>query len=296
MHSCGYYDEKGWCRSGVEGNRGENCRSEETYRGLNDEGDGQSVADDMLQLASGKSVPVMMNCAALSDPEKTKSLRLPILRGEIGGREVDVMRDTGCEGVVVRRHLVDAGQLTGECCLLLRIDNTALLAEKAVINLRTPFLSREVKAMCIPDAICDVIVGNVDGASSPEDPDMSVIVGAAMTRAQAKRDAVTKPLRVADMERHGGVEREQLIKLQQEDPRIQELVDADRTSRRGGKVVSFEKARGIVYRQYEDPGRNVSIKQVMLPQVTARICDVSSPRFPDWSRSWDQENEGQSSQ
>ncbi|GFS13603.1 hypothetical protein ElyMa_006726300 [Elysia marginata] len=53
---------------------------------------------------------------------------------------------------------------------------------------------------------CDVIVGNVDGARSPEDPDMSVMVGAAMTRAQTKRDAVTKPLRVPDMERHGGVD------------------------------------------------------------------------------------------
>ncbi|GFS16804.1 Gypsy retrotransposon integrase-like protein 1 [Elysia marginata] len=68
------------------------------------------------------------------------------------------------------------------------------------------------------------------------------------------------------MERHVGVDREQLIKLLQEDSRIQELVDADRTSRRGGKVVSFEKARGIVFRRYEDPGRNVSIKQVVLPE------------------------------
>ncbi|GFR81479.1 Pol polyprotein [Elysia marginata] len=71
------------------------------------------VKDGMLQLASGKSVPVMMNCAALSDLEKTNSLCLPILRGEIDGREVDVKRDTGCEGVVVRRQLVDMGQLTG---------------------------------------------------------------------------------------------------------------------------------------------------------------------------------------
>ncbi|GFR58247.1 hypothetical protein ElyMa_000025200 [Elysia marginata] len=214
------------------------------------------VKDGMLELVSGKSVPVVMNCVALSDPEKTNSLRLPILRGEIDGREVNVMRDTGCEGVVVRRQLADVGQLTGECCLLLRIDNTALLAEKADINLRTPFLSGEVKALCIPDAICDVIVGNVDGARSPEDPDMSVMVGAATTRAQAKGDLVTKPLRGPDMERHGGVDREQLIKLQQEDPRIQELVDVGRTSRRGGKIVSFEKARGIVYRRYEDPGHN----------------------------------------
>ncbi|GFR58041.1 reverse transcriptase [Elysia marginata] len=96
---------------------------------------------------------------------------------------------------------------------------------------------------------------------------MSVIVGAATTRAQAKCDAVTKPLRVPDMERYRGVDREQLIKLHQEDPRIQELVDAGRTSRRGGKVVSFEKMRGIVYRRYEDPGHNVSIKQVVLPKL-----------------------------
>ncbi|GFN97916.1 retroviral-like aspartic protease 1 [Plakobranchus ocellatus] len=103
------------------------------------------------------------------------------------------MCDTGCEGVVVRKQLVDASQLIGECCLLLRIDNTALLAEKAVISLRTPFLSGEVKALCIPDAICGVIVGIVEGARSPKNPDMSVMVGAATTRVQVKREAVTKP-------------------------------------------------------------------------------------------------------
>ncbi|GFR76631.1 zinc finger protein [Elysia marginata] len=137
------------------------------------------------------------------------------------------------------------------------MDNTALLAEKGVIHVRTPFLGGKVKALCILDAICDVIVGNVDGARSPEDPDMSVMVSAATNRAQAKRDAVTKPLRVPDMERHGGVDGEQLIILQQEDPRIQELMNAGITSRRGGKAVSFEKARGIVYRRYEDPGQSV---------------------------------------
>ncbi|GFN91294.1 hypothetical protein PoB_001780000 [Plakobranchus ocellatus] len=180
------------------------------------------VEGGMLKLVSGKSVPVMTNCAALRDLEKTRSLGLLVLKGVIGGREVDVMRDTGCEGVVVRKQLVDASQLTGECCLLLRIDNTALLAEKAVISLRTPFLSGEVKALCILDAICDVIVGNVEGARSPEDP-MSVMVSAATTRVQAKREAVTKPLRVPDKDGHVGVDREQLIKLQQEDPRIQAL-------------------------------------------------------------------------
>ncbi|GFO50301.1 gypsy retrotransposon integrase-like protein 1 [Plakobranchus ocellatus] len=124
----------------------------------------------------------------------------------------------------------------------------------------------EVKALCIPDAICDVIVGNVEGARSSENPDMFVMVGAATTRAQAKREAVTKPLRVPDIERHVGVDRVQLIKLQQEDPRILALVDAGRTSRGGGKIVSFVKARGIVYRRYQDLGRNVDVKKVVPPK------------------------------
>ncbi|GFN94169.1 gypsy retrotransposon integrase-like protein 1 [Plakobranchus ocellatus] len=52
--------------------------------------------------------------------------------------------------------------------------------------------------------------------------------------------------------------------LTREDPRILALVDARRTSRIGRKVVSFEKERGIVYRRYEDLGRNVDVKQMVL--------------------------------
>ncbi|GFN97917.1 sulfotransferase [Plakobranchus ocellatus] len=39
------------------------------------------VEDGMLKLASGKSVPVMTNCAALRDWKKTRSLGLPVLKG-----------------------------------------------------------------------------------------------------------------------------------------------------------------------------------------------------------------------
>ncbi|GFO34300.1 reticulocyte-binding protein 2 homolog a [Plakobranchus ocellatus] len=38
------------------------------------------VEGGMLKLVSGKSVPVMTNCAALRDPEKTRSLGLPVLK------------------------------------------------------------------------------------------------------------------------------------------------------------------------------------------------------------------------
>ncbi|GFN79119.1 hypothetical protein PoB_000562500 [Plakobranchus ocellatus] len=71
------------------------------------------------------------------------------------------MRDTGCESVVVRRGLVEENQLTGESCLLIMIDKTELLAKWVAINLRSPYLCGEVKVLCIPDAICCVIVGSV---------------------------------------------------------------------------------------------------------------------------------------
>ncbi|GFO04582.1 reverse transcriptase [Plakobranchus ocellatus] len=94
----------------------------------------------MLQLMNGKAVPAVTNCAAMGDPKRTRDLRMPIPRKQIGGREVDVMRDTGCEGVVAPKGPAEECQLTGENSVLIKIDNIALLAVKAMINLRVPYL------------------------------------------------------------------------------------------------------------------------------------------------------------
>ncbi|GFN78215.1 hypothetical protein PoB_000472100 [Plakobranchus ocellatus] len=79
-------------------------------------------------------------------------------------------------------------------------------------------------------------------------------MGEATTKTQALRETVTV------------VDRDQLISFQQEDPAIQGLVGARKTARRGNKTASFEKIKIIVYLRFEDPGRNISIKQVVLPK------------------------------
>ena len=83
---------------------------------------------------------------------------------------------------MVRCGLVDDDQLTGKSCLFVRIDNTVLLAEKARIQVKTPYPSGEVEALCIPEAICDV-VGNVSDARNPDDPGKTAMVGDVTTRA-----------------------------------------------------------------------------------------------------------------
>ena len=99
-----------------------------------------------------------------------------------------MLRDTGCDGVVIRCGLVDDDQLTGKYSLVVRIDNTLLLAEKARIQVKTPYLSGKVEALCIPEVIRDLVVGNVPGARNPDDPDMTAMVGAVTTRAQARQE------------------------------------------------------------------------------------------------------------
>ncbi|GFO29053.1 Zinc finger protein [Plakobranchus ocellatus] len=66
--------------------------------------------------------------------------------------------------IVVRKGLVEESQLNSERCLLIRINNTALLTKKAEVNLKTPYVCGEVKTLYIPGAICDVIVRNSKGS------------------------------------------------------------------------------------------------------------------------------------
>ena len=111
------------------------------------------------------------------------------------------------------------------------------------------------------------MVGNVPGARNPDDPDMSVMVGAVTTRAQARQEAVWKPLRVPDAVKHTGVDRAELIRLQKKDYTIRKMGEAMTPTVRAGKTSSFEKKNGIVYRVYHDMARGgATTRQVVLPE------------------------------
>ena len=224
------------------------------------------VKDGLLQLADGSTIQVISSCGACSDMRPVEDLRLPVEKGLVGDKVVNVLRDTGCECVVVRRGLVDDSQLTGERCLITRIDNTKLLAEKAVIDVSTPYLHGKVEALCIPQAVCDLIVGNVSGARGPDDPDLSLVVGAASTRSRAKDEM--KPLNVPKIDDHFTVDRKKLIELQQSDDKIKNLIGKKMMLGRKGKTVSFEKKNGIIYRIYDNSSckHGAVLRQVVLPK------------------------------
>ena len=98
---------------------------------------------------------------------------MPVVKGRVGEKCVDVLRDTGCSGIVVKRDLVSEDQFTGDFNVMLLIDNTARKVPIAKIDVDTPYLKGQVEAQCLPDPIYVLVIGNVPGTRAADDPDMS---------------------------------------------------------------------------------------------------------------------------
>ena len=69
------------------------------------------IQNDQLLLACGKKVPLLSN--ACVEPLTGVRRKMPVVKGRVGEKTVDVLRDTGCSGVVVKKDLVGEDQFTG---------------------------------------------------------------------------------------------------------------------------------------------------------------------------------------
>ena len=74
---------------------------------------------------------------------------MPVVKGRVGEKPVDVLRDTGCSGIVMKRELVSDDQFTGDFNVMLLTDNRARNVPIAKIDVDTPYLKGQVKAQCL---------------------------------------------------------------------------------------------------------------------------------------------------
>jgi len=182
---------------------------------------------------------------------------MPVVKGKIGDKTVDVLRDTGCSGIVVKRQLVSEGQFTGDFNCMLLIDNTMRKVPIVRITVDTPHLSGEVDVQRLPDAIYDLIIGNVPGARPADDPDPSWQEACAVTtRSQATKDGKHTPLKVASSSKNAVVDRKELVRLQREDKSLEKYWDRRDIKVKRKHEVSFEEKDGVLYRSYKHPHVN----------------------------------------
>ena len=140
-----------------------------------------------------------------------------------------------------------------------------------------------MEAQCLPDAVYDVIVGNVPGARAADDPDPSwrdhvQEACAVTTRSQAKKVRKQIPLKVPSTNESPDVDREKLKQMQRDDESLQKYWEIDDVVVRGQPENSFEVKGGVLYRVYKHPYVNGDkpLKQVMVPvQLRNRIMEVA---------------------
>lgn len=74
------------------------------------EGIQSCIEGDQLLLACGKKIPLLSSVCV--EPLSGARDKMPVVKGKIGDKTVDVLRDTGWSGIVVKKELISEEQYT----------------------------------------------------------------------------------------------------------------------------------------------------------------------------------------
>ncbi|XP_065299248.1 uncharacterized protein [Dermacentor albipictus] len=120
-------------------------------------------------LQGGETVPIV-NMTLMRQGPRCDSGNLPVRRGFLESQPVSVLRDTGCNTVVVRLSMVPEDKMTGTKSPVLLLDRTIHYLPEAIVYLDSPFFTDVARVKCMQDPLYDVVLGNIEGARAPDDP------------------------------------------------------------------------------------------------------------------------------
>ncbi|XP_042148654.1 uncharacterized protein LOC121837179 [Ixodes scapularis] len=178
--------------------QGDSTKPKETNRGSAS----ACIEEGYVELRNGEKVPVVNTGLARKDLHMSEGL--PVVTGLVEGERARVLRDTGCNTVIVRRGLVHDKSLTGTKSLVYLLDRSVLMLPEAWVVVDTPYFKGRLRAKCMDDPIYDLILGNVDGVRRADDPDPNWSAEAAPAAPPLIRDRETP-------ERKDGCERETAV-------------------------------------------------------------------------------------
>ena len=143
---------------------------------------------------------------------------LPTAISTVNDKEVRVLRDTGCTGVVVRRSLVSDGQMLNKQSGATLINNYNQRCPMARINIDCPFFRGSTDALCIDDPAHDLVIGNIEGSKFP---DMTHFSSRVVNKKRSKKSRKNRKVKVADnfIRQH----RQELVLKQASDIKLKEI-------------------------------------------------------------------------
>ena len=135
---------------------------------------------------------------SVGSPIKVSSVisEMSTVQGLVGEKPVEVLRDTGCSGVIVSKDLVPKNAYTGRSQTMVMVDYSSRVVPEAKVSIDIPYYKEEVLALCVEKPLVGLIKGNIPGAHERNNPDINWVRALVVqTRAQAKREGVTSKLK-----------------------------------------------------------------------------------------------------
>ena len=227
---------------------------------------------DNKSLDVGKGLPRKDNKGTCHFPRS----RLPTAIGTVNGKEVRVLRDTGCTGVVVRRSLVSDGQMLNKQSGVTLINNYKQRCPMARINVDCPFFRGTTDALCIDDPAHDLVIGNVEGSKFP---DITHFSSGVVENKQSRKDR-RKNRKVKVVDKFIRQNRQELVLKQASDVKLKEIrrrvesgsVTKSRSFSSG--ETKFIRRNGLIYRHYKKNAK-VSLQLVVPSSLTHSVMNLA---------------------
>ena len=201
--------------------------------------------------------------------------RLLTAIGTVNDKEVRVLRDTGCTGVVVRRSLVSDGQMLNKQSGVTLINNYKQRCPMARIKIDSPFFRGTTDALCIDDPAHDLVIGNIEGSKFP---DITHFSSGVNRNKRSKKSRKNTKVKVAD--KFIRQNRQELVLKQASDIKLKEI----RRRVESGSVTksrSFSsgetkliRRNGLIYRHFKKNG-NVSLQLVVPSSLTHSVMNLA---------------------
>ena len=118
-----------------------------------------------------------MVITSVGSPIKVSSVssfsEMSTVQGFVGEKQLEVLRDTGCSGVIVSKDLVPESAYTERSHTMVMVDYSSRVVPEVNVSINTPYYKGEVLALCVEKPSVGLIVGNIPGARERNNPDIN---------------------------------------------------------------------------------------------------------------------------
>ena len=111
---------------------------------------------------------------SVGSPIKVSSVsslsEMSTVQGLVGEKRVEVLRDTGCSGVIVSKDLVPESAYTGRSQTMVMVDYSSRVVPEVKVSIDTPYYKGEVLALCAEKPLVCLIIDNIGTGGANQGP------------------------------------------------------------------------------------------------------------------------------